>query len=159
MLWKKQLPLLIAFLAGTIFFFQYFIPARVSEDSFQLYLDWVIVIGVFTAILGYYSIIRVHVVKMMKKTKDWYFSLVTLVCIVVMVTACYRWYGAIRRYLTTCITMCKTPLRQPSSACLHSTLHRLLTVPSVREKHRQQHFLLPPSSLCSEGFRLEHSLK
>lgn len=84
---KKQLPLIIAFVLGVSFIVQYFIPGRVSQDYLRLYQDWGLVIGVFGALLGYYSILRVHIMKVAKRVKGWYFSVVTLVCIVIMLLA------------------------------------------------------------------------
>ncbi|MFP4459215.1 MAG: hypothetical protein ACLFSQ_06490 [Candidatus Zixiibacteriota bacterium] len=85
MFWKKQLPLIIAFVMGFLLLIQYFIPGRVSQDFLRLFQDWGLVIGVFGAVMGYYSIIRVHIVKITKGVKGWYFSAVTLLCIATMV--------------------------------------------------------------------------
>ena len=87
MFWKKQLPLLIVLVFGIIMLTQYFVPSRPSQDVFKLYLDWAIVIGVFGALMGYYSIIRVHIVKVVKRAKNWQFSIVTLGCILAMLLA------------------------------------------------------------------------
>ena len=43
--------------------------------------------GVFASIMGFYSIIRLHVTKVKRKAHGWYFSLVTLACMVLMVIA------------------------------------------------------------------------
>ncbi len=87
MFWKKRLPLLIALVIGILLFLQYFVPGRTSQDFLTLYQDWGLVIGVFGAVLGYYSILRVHIMRVAKRAKNWIFSVVTLGCIVTMVLA------------------------------------------------------------------------
>ncbi|MBN2541359.1 hypothetical protein JXI42_00680 [bacterium] len=85
MFWKRQIPLAIAFLAGLIFAIQYFVPHRVSQTIFDWYTDWGIVIGAFGAILGFYSISRLHITKITKRREGWLYSVATLVCILAMV--------------------------------------------------------------------------
>jgi hypothetical protein len=84
---KKQIPLAIAFIFGILLFVQYFVPSRFSEDAYTLYLDWVIVIGIFGSVLAYYSILRLHIMKVAKMAKDWPFSLITLSAIAAMIIA------------------------------------------------------------------------
>lgn len=84
MFWKKQLPLIIAFFVGTLLLIQYFVPGKLSETFFNLYLDWVIVIGIFGSILGYYSMIRVHIVRVKKKMPNWQYSGITLLVLLAM---------------------------------------------------------------------------
>ncbi len=84
MLWKKQIPLAITFIMGLLLGIQYFVPHRISENFFQGYLDWAIVIGIFAAILSYISFYRVHGMRIKKKAPAWQYSVVAIVMSVTM---------------------------------------------------------------------------
>jgi|YelNatPaOPRAMG01_1025707.scaffolds.fasta_scaffold37137_2 hypothetical protein len=87
MFYKRQLPLLITFIAGFVFTVQYFVPHQASQDLYAWYLDWALIIGIFSGIMGFYSIVRLHYVKATKKAQNWYFSVVTLACMLTMILA------------------------------------------------------------------------
>ncbi len=85
MFYKRQIPLLITLIAGFVFMIQYFVPLKASQNLYAWYLDWALIIGIFSGIMGFYSIIRLHYVKVIKKAPNWYFSLITLLCMLLMV--------------------------------------------------------------------------
>ncbi|MBN1754709.1 hypothetical protein JW877_00710 [bacterium] len=85
MFWKRQLPLAIAFIAGVVFAIQYFVPHRISQTIFEWYTDWAIIIATFGAILGFYSIVRLHSNKIRRKVPGWFYSVITLACMLSMV--------------------------------------------------------------------------
>ncbi|MCD6594207.1 hypothetical protein J7L68_00830 [bacterium] len=87
MFWKKQLPIIIVFLSGVIMTVQYFVPLHASEFVFDNYIKWGISIGIFAAILGYFSFIRVHIMKITKKAPNWGYSIVALAGVVLMIVA------------------------------------------------------------------------
>ena len=87
MFWKRQFPLLITLIGGIIFIFQYYIPHQASQGLYDWYLDWAMVMGVFGSLMGFYSITRLHMIKVKRKVPGWYFSIVTLCCILLMIIA------------------------------------------------------------------------
>lgn len=87
MFFKRQLPLLITLIAGFTFMAQYFIPLKVSQDLYAWYLDWALIIGIFSGIMGFYTIVHLHYMKVVKRAPNWYFSLITLLCMLLMVLA------------------------------------------------------------------------
>ncbi len=87
MFWKRQLPLFIILIGGITFIFQYYIPHQRSQDLYEWYLDWAMITGIFASIMGFYSIIRLHVVKVKRRVSGWYFSAITLCCMALMVVA------------------------------------------------------------------------
>ncbi len=87
MFWKKQLPLIIVFVMGVVMAVQYFVPHQASEWVYNTYLKWGITIGIFGAVLGYFSFFRVHVVKIVKKAPGWGYSVITIVCTIIMLLA------------------------------------------------------------------------
>ncbi len=84
---KRQLPLLITLICGIVWGVQYFIPHPASDAVYSFYTDWALVIGLFAAILGFISIIRLHSMKIKYHAKNWQFSVVTLAAMPVMIVA------------------------------------------------------------------------
>jgi hypothetical protein len=79
---KRQIPMLILSLVGTIFVLAAFSPGMttLNEDN-SIYFD---IIAVFAFFLGGGNLIRVHIQKIMQKKEGWGFSFVTLIGFVVM---------------------------------------------------------------------------
>jgi hypothetical protein len=73
---KRQIPLIIAFVVGTVLILSVFFPPaeRLGED-FSIFFD---IIAVFAFFLGGGNLIRMHGNKIYRKHKDWGFSAVTL---------------------------------------------------------------------------------
>jgi hypothetical protein len=84
MFFKRTLPLTLCFVMGVLFAAQYFVPHPWSEDLLTLSQEWVIVVGAFAVFLGYYSVVRVHWIKVKRHVPGWGFSVVALTAFVVM---------------------------------------------------------------------------
>lgn len=82
---KRQIPLFITFFVGTLLILSVFIPPmeNLGED-FTLAFD---VIAVFAFFLGGGNLLRVHINKLLKRSKDWQFSVVTIAGFTVMLAA------------------------------------------------------------------------
>lgn len=83
---RRTLPVAVAFVSGAImviaFFFNEettFVGALTNE-----LLDWLIIIGGFTLLLGVVSITRVNWHRVRRREREWLYSLITLVSIFVM---------------------------------------------------------------------------
>jgi hypothetical protein len=75
---KKEIPLLIVFVAGLFMAIQFFVPHGTSEFVYEFVMDWTIIIGIFALALGIYSLIRVSVQKIQRKTPNWPYAFVVL---------------------------------------------------------------------------------
>ena len=85
---KKRIPLIIAFVTGTVYILSQFIPhqpfGHVKED-FSVWFD---VIAAFAFILGGGNLLFQHFTKMYNKSSGWGYSLVTLVSFFTMLIIC-----------------------------------------------------------------------
>ena len=82
---KRQVPLLVAFLSGLFLFIQYFVPHRVSIQIGDRALEWLMIVSTFALLLGVVSLVRIHVMKIQRRNRDWPFSTITIVSLVTMV--------------------------------------------------------------------------
>ncbi|MCH7946577.1 MAG: hypothetical protein IIC66_02150 [candidate division Zixibacteria bacterium] len=83
---KTTLPLAVAFITGVIFTITFFFnekSAIVGGVSKQL-LDWLIIIGGFTLLLGVVSILRVSWQSVERRKEDWIYKLITILSVLVM---------------------------------------------------------------------------
>ena len=85
MFWKRQLPIAAAFIFGVVFIIQYYVPHHYSQVVFDTYVDWMVVMGAFAAIMGFISILRHHTIKVIRKSKNWQYSTVTIICVLIMI--------------------------------------------------------------------------
>ncbi len=76
---RRQIPMVITFIVGVVLIMAVFIPHRpfgtLGED-FSLFFD---IIAVFAFILGGGNLIKIHMNKVYRRSRDWQYSIVTLV--------------------------------------------------------------------------------
>jgi len=83
---RTTLPLAVAFITGVVFVITFFLneeSAIVGGISKQL-LDWLIIIGGFTLLLGVVSILRVSWQSVERRKEDWIYKLITILSVLVM---------------------------------------------------------------------------
>ena len=82
---KRQIPLLITFIIGTVLILSEFIPPMESlGENFTLFFD---IIAVFAFFLGGGNLLRVHIKKLQRKHHEWPFSIVTIAGFLFMLAA------------------------------------------------------------------------
>jgi len=84
---RTALPVIIAFFSGIIMVVTF--GVRAQEGSIlgnirEELLIWVTIIAGFTLLLGVVSITRVNLKKVIRKDKDWFYALLTLLSVFVM---------------------------------------------------------------------------
>ena len=80
---RTTLPLAVAFITGVVFVITFFLneeSAIVGGISKQL-LDWLIIIGGFTLLLGVVSILRVSWQSVERRKEDWIYKLITILSV------------------------------------------------------------------------------
>ena len=79
---KRQIPILITAIVGTVLILSvFFPPAKMLGEDFSLFFD---IIAVFAFFLGGGNLIRIHFTKVYRKKTDWGYSIVTLAGFTVM---------------------------------------------------------------------------
>ncbi len=76
---KRTLPLVITFLSGVFIVVAFFIPHEPFGSLEQRMLVWLAILSGFTLLLGVDSLVKHHVRKISRKSKDTFYSIVTLV--------------------------------------------------------------------------------
>lgn len=81
---KREVPLVIVFVCGTFMAFQYFVPHYLSAAIYQNALNWTIIVGIFTMVVGIGSLVDLHYDRIRFRKESWQYSIVTLVALVLM---------------------------------------------------------------------------
>jgi hypothetical protein len=95
---KREVPLLIAGIVGTVLVIQYFIPHAPFGTLNNVFSDWFSIIQATAIWLGALNLIKVAGDKVYKRQKDWQFSLVIILCFMLMVIVGFFLSGG-RRFL------------------------------------------------------------
>jgi hypothetical protein len=83
---RTTAPVIVAFISGAAMTVAFFLNEKtpyVGDTSNQL-LDWLIIIGGFTLLLGVVSILRVSVQAIQRKKEGWPFKIATILSVLVM---------------------------------------------------------------------------
>ncbi len=88
---KKQIPLLITFIAGSVMILQYFIPHRPFSDIQQIFNTWFLIITVFAMTLGIGNLIKIHSERVQRQRSGWWYSVVLMAGFIVMFIAGIGW--------------------------------------------------------------------
>lgn len=82
---KRQIPLFITFFVGTLLIISVFSPPiETLGEDFSVFFD---IIAVFAFFLGGGNLLRVHLMKVSQRRRDWVYSIVTLLGFALMLWA------------------------------------------------------------------------
>lgn len=88
---RKEVPLLITFLAGAFFIADYFIPHKDFSDIAQRINGWTIIVIAFAYVLGVANVARVNLDYIQRKGKDTPYKIVLLICLLFMMSVGIIW--------------------------------------------------------------------
>lgn len=88
---KRQLPLLITFLVGTILILAEFIPHRPFSTLSTTMEGWFLIISGFAILLGQLNLIKVNITKIVRKVPNWKYFSISLAGFFVMVICGLLW--------------------------------------------------------------------
>ena len=88
---RREVPLLICFLAGVFFIMSYFVPHyRVTSIS-QMANQWAIIVIAFAYVLGVANIARINFHIIQRKDRDWAYKIILVSGLVFMVLIGIGW--------------------------------------------------------------------
>jgi hypothetical protein len=88
---KKELPLLIGFLAGAFALAEFYIPAAEARMVQKMLLEWASVLAAAAFVLGGINVIQVNVPIIRRRRPDWPYKLVLIGGALIMLVAGIRW--------------------------------------------------------------------
>jgi hypothetical protein len=88
---KKNIPLLITFIAGMVMIVQFFVPHPPFSDIQQVFNTWFLIITVFAMTLGIGNLMKIHIERVRRQRSGWWYSIVLLVAFAVMFVAGIGW--------------------------------------------------------------------
>ena len=88
---KRQIPLLIVIILGSIFAVHTFVPHKASADFYDWYQSWIKAISPFMVLLGIMSLFMVNTAKIRRKVPNWQYSVGTLLSLIVTGAVGFIW--------------------------------------------------------------------
>ena len=82
---QREFPRILTLVTGLFLAIQYFVPHKSSVIFYETSLDWLIIIGIFSIILGVASLTNLHVRRMQRREKGGFYSGVLLFGLVFMI--------------------------------------------------------------------------
>ena len=95
MLWKRQIPILIVSVIGFLTLFGWFIDqptikSFVDDDATQ----WYDIIAGFAVFLGSLNLLKLHLTRVFRKTKNWQYSIFSVVGFLLMIIFGFVYHGS-----------------------------------------------------------------
>ncbi|MBM3331932.1 hypothetical protein FJY68_08810 [candidate division WOR-3 bacterium] len=88
---KRTIPLAIVLIMGITMMVQFFVPHPVSVGFYDLTTKWIRIVGAFALVLGTGSFIMFHSDKVRRRRQGWYYSIVSLIALVVTAVIGLGW--------------------------------------------------------------------
>lgn len=88
---KRNIPLILAFLAGLLMIVSEFIPHRPFSILVDTLQDWFMIIAGFSIVLGLASLLRMNFVKISTKAENWVYHLACVIAFAMMVIFGMLW--------------------------------------------------------------------
>jgi hypothetical protein len=88
---RKEIPLLITFLAGAFFIADYFIPHIGFSRIAEAINGWTIIVIAFAYVLGVANVARVNLDYIQRKGKDTPYKIILLICLLFMMSVGIIW--------------------------------------------------------------------
>jgi hypothetical protein len=82
---RREVPIVICFLAGLSFILEYFIPHQSVRPIFENFRQWAIIVIAFAYVLGISNIVRVNYHVIQKKGRDWAYKIVLVLGLFFMI--------------------------------------------------------------------------
>jgi len=82
---RREVPIVICFLAGLSFILEYFIPHQNIRPFFENFRQWAIIVIAFAYVLGISNIVRVNYHVIQKKGRDWIYKIVLVLGLFFMI--------------------------------------------------------------------------
>ncbi len=82
---QRSIPIIVCFVFGLFMLVQFFVPHRVSVSAYEVVLDWMQIVFVFTLLVGVISYAKLNTKKIARTQTAWGYNLVGLIGLAVMV--------------------------------------------------------------------------
>ena len=77
---KRTVPWVLTFVAGGLMIADYFVPHRRFAAVVQELQQWGLIVVAFTYVLGIANVFELHSKKIARRSADWGYSIVLVVC-------------------------------------------------------------------------------
>lgn len=92
MFFRKQLPIILAFLTGMLLWLQSYVPAKIANDALTSFTQsWAVILTAAALLLGILSAVQHHMTKIKLRRKGYAYSYITLGAFALTFIAAFFW--------------------------------------------------------------------
>lgn len=84
---RREIPLIITAVVGIAFIVQYFVPHTPFDKVEHLFTDWLSIIAACAIWLGALNLLKLSMIAVAKRKKDWFYSIVIIISWMTMALA------------------------------------------------------------------------
>jgi hypothetical protein len=84
---KRQLPMIMVSVIGVLMIISYFSPVPFFQGMFTGANEWIQIIANFALVIGVFSLMRAHYIKIKRKEAGYGYSIVMYICLIIMAVA------------------------------------------------------------------------
>ncbi len=128
---RREIPLIITAVVGIAFVVQYFVPHYPFSEMSNWFSDWFSIIGACAIILGALNLLKLSLIKVMERKKDWGYSAV-IIASFLLITVIGLWEGEGFREAGTRFDWLYNYMYIPLSATMFSILAFFVASASYR---------------------------
>ncbi len=128
---RREIPLIITGVAGVVFVLQYFIPHFPFNRLSNWFSDWFSIVSACAIWLGALNLIRISLENIYRKRHDWIYSVIIVVCFVIMLVAGF-WGGRTSQDPGTAFDWLYSWVYTPLSATMYAILAFFIASASYR---------------------------
>jgi len=82
---QRTIPIIVCFVFGLFMLVQFFVPHRASVSAYEMVLDWMQIVFVFTLLVGVTSYAKLNAKKVSRRESGWGYNFIGLAGLIVMV--------------------------------------------------------------------------
>ena len=82
---QRTIPIIVCFVFGLFMLVQFFVPHRASVSAYEMVLDWMQIVFVFTLLVGVTSYAKLNAKKVSRRESGWGYNVIGLAGLIVMV--------------------------------------------------------------------------
>lgn len=81
---RRSFPIIVCFGFGMAMLVQFFVPSKLSTNTYNEITDWAQIIYAFALIVGVFGLVKYHLTRVSRRQEGWFYNFLTVASLAVM---------------------------------------------------------------------------
>jgi hypothetical protein len=81
---RRSFPIIVCFGFGMAMLVQFFIPSKLSTNTYNEITDWAQIIYAFALIVGVFGLVKYHLTRVSRRQEGWFYNFLTVAALAMM---------------------------------------------------------------------------